>query len=160
MYDIFHKNFKGSVKTGINKSHFIKGKYCKETIWYSYSSLTYKNIEYYYNLFYKHKKKRITSEIINEITPISIAYWYMDDGYYTENLKKRDKTIGLCTNSFSLEEVNLLCNLLKNKYKLQCRIVNYENSFLIQIKQKSIPHFIDLIKPYIIPSFYYKLGIK
>lgn len=49
----------------------------------------------------KVKMPPIPKNIDQLLTPISLAYWIMDDGY----IHSRDKTISLCTDSYTLSEV-------------------------------------------------------
>lgn len=41
-----------------------------------------------------------------------MAFWICDDGTFN----KRDKLVRIATNSYTLEEVNLLLNVLSNKF--------------------------------------------
>jgi len=52
-------------------------------------------------------KKKIPDNIYELFTPIALAHWIMGDG------AKLNKSIILCTNSFSLREVIILINVLK-----------------------------------------------
>lgn len=101
---------------------------------------------YNYDLIYKY------------FTPLSLAIWVMDDG---TNINGHIK---LCTDSFTLETVELLQKLLLNKYNIETSLHNAgnnkNNKYRIYIKAKSMPIIIKLIKPYIHPSFNYKLGKK
>jgi LAGLIDADG DNA endonuclease family len=78
----------------------------------------------------------------------------MDDG----SSFNRDARI--TTNYFTLEEVNLLCNVLKSRYNIiatpnKC---GKNKGHIIYIHVNSMKLFIDIIKPYLLPSLYYKLG--
>jgi len=81
----------------------------------------------------------------------------MDDGSYL-----KDRGIVLSTPSFTYEEVLFLSKLLEQKFNLKTTIQKgglIENRFQIYILKESLPHLISLIKPFIIPSMYYKFGI-
>ena len=65
-----------------------------------------------YELFYPEGKKIIPLNIADLLTARGLAYWICDDG-------SRDKLyryVVLCTNSFTLEEVELLINVLNSKW--------------------------------------------
>lgn len=145
----------GQVKEITTKSHFIKDKFCPETTSYSLLTKSFKSIEYYHNLFYFSGKKKINLEICNLITPRALAYWYMDDGSYYFHNKKSSLNYFLCTNSFSKEEVSLLCKTLKEKFNLNTRIDKQNKIFF---KQSQINDFKKIVKPFLLKEFYYKIG--
>lgn len=57
---------------------------------------------YYHDLFYDNGIKRIPKNIGDLLTPISLAYWSMDEGY------KGTSGFTLCTDPYTLSEVQLL----------------------------------------------------
>ena len=68
------------------------------------------------------------------------------------------------TNSFTLNEVKLLVKALKNKFDLNCsihtRTDRVNKPYLIYVKSNSWKKFINLIEPYVIPHFQYKLKLR
>jgi hypothetical protein len=75
-----------------------------------------------------------------------------------------DKALFLCTDNFSLEEVNVLIDVLKNKLDLigTIKIRRNKSGFIcyrIRISRKSHLRLKELVLPYFIKSMYYKLGI-
>jgi LAGLIDADG DNA endonuclease family len=81
----------------------------------------------------------------------------MDDG----SLNKTKGNLVLCTDSYSKEDVLYLISILESKFNLSCGLIEYKKnrSYRIRINKSSIPHLIQLTKPYIISSMYYKLGL-
>src|SRR5258708_12026270 len=77
----------------------------------------------------------------------------MDDG------SSLNRGVRIATNCFTLEEVNLLCNVLKLKYNIIAtpKKCGRNNNHIIYIHAKSMKLFINIIKPYLLPSLYYKL---
>ena len=68
--------------------------------------------------------------------------------------------IKIGTDSFSVKECVLLINVLIIKYNINCTILmNNNNKPRIYIKAESKNRLISLIKPYLVPSMYYKLGL-
>jgi hypothetical protein len=67
----------------------------------------------------------------------------------------------LNTNSFTLEELQLLANALKKSILVNCSVHNRKDrgnkSHLIYIKADSWEKFKSLIEPHVIPPFAYKL---
>lgn len=63
----------------------------------------------------------------------------------------------ICTESFSLNEIKILINILKKKFDLNCSYHKVTNGFRIYIFSTSKLKFTELVKPYFIQHFYYKL---
>lgn len=102
-----------------------------------------------YNEFYINNRKSITTKILNKLTPISLAYWYMDDG---------DKTGVLATNCFSREECELMRDTLLNKFKITTTLQKQgKNQYVIYIDKNGKKAFYNLCNKYFIPSMLYKI---
>lgn len=106
--------------------------------------------------------KIVPLNILDILTPISLGHWIMGDGYWDSH----SKTIDICTDNFTLSEVELLISVLKDKFNLLCttkrRIkANKEVCWRIRFSRKSenISNLISLVQPYFIPSMLYKLNI-
>lgn len=78
----------------------------------------------------------------------------MDDGY------KTTKGIYLCTESYSLNDVEILCDVLYSKFGLECNPHKYREGFRIYIPSKSVGKLILMVKPHFIEHFYYKLTFE
>jgi len=79
----------------------------------------------------------------------------MDDG------SSFNKGAKIATYCFTFEEVNLLCKVLHNKYNIIAtpKKCGKNKSHNIYIHTNSMELFSSIIKPYLLPSLYYKLGI-
>ena len=79
----------------------------------------------------------------------------MDDGGWT------NYGVRIATNSFTLQEVELLNNAIKSKYNLETTIQNIwiQNQFSIYVKKQSINDLRNLVLPYMAYSMLYKLGV-
>jgi LAGLIDADG DNA endonuclease family len=64
------------------------------------------------------------------------------------------------TVSFSVKECVLLINVLNIKYNINCTIHMNKNKPIIYILAESKNIFISLIKSYLVPSIYNKLGLN
>jgi hypothetical protein len=124
----------------------------------SIPQLTFLHKEWYKWSDEKNKFIKIVPLNIGElITPIGLAIWIMDDGY------KNNKGIVLCTDSFTLSEVNLLIEVLKFKFGLNVRIYNRRQKdkplrWRISINDPD-NKLKELVFPYFVPSMLYKLGL-
>lgn len=98
--------------------------------------------------------KIVPMNIEKYLTPLALAIWFMDNG---SNL---DKSAKIVTNCFTFEEICFLCEVLKKKYNIiatpnKCK---QNKGFIIYIHVNSMFLFSNIIKPYMLPSLYYKLG--
>lgn len=98
--------------------------------------------------------KRVPSDIEQLLTPKGLAYWYMDDGAL--KWKGKSNAVRLCTDSFSEEDVKLLCKVLKNKFHLETSIQRKDCRPRIYIKEKSYPKLRELVLEHLHPNMYYK----
>ena len=88
----FYSIFKPYVKTGPKFIHRKLNKLTNlEHIDISFSTLKYALFNWVYEDFYVkdgHKNiKIVPKDIINKLTPVSLAYWIMDDGSFSKSLR-------------------------------------------------------------------------
>ena len=96
--------------------------------------------------FYFKSKKLVPKNI--QLTPLSLAVWYMDDGCFSDN-----KCI-IATDGFSQEDISFLQNLLLEKFNIKTSV---KNESKIMIKKESFNTFFSIISPHIILSMRYKI---
>ena len=108
----------------------------------------YEDIAHLRKVFYPENIKVISEDILSNFNEISLAYLFMDDGSYD----KSGAIIALC--NFSQESLILFKDFLLKKWNIEITI---RKSKCIYIKANSRKLFINLIKPYIIPSMMYKI---
>lgn len=140
-----------------------KNKEKKTYYGYEFGLYTFSSLNWLYDLFYLKGVKIISPMLIDYITPMSLAFLIMDDGGWV----KGSKSVRIATNNFRVEEVQLLANILKTKYDLNCTIQKLskkgntpKDKYSIYIKVESMPKLRKLVVPFIIPSMKYKLGIE
>ena len=103
-------------------------------------------------------KKKITERWIDKITPLSLAFWYMDDGSMGSEKLQRARA-SLHTHGYTEEEVNLLRSMLKKNFNIDSSIY-YSKGFFITLTADGSEKFFKLIYPYICDSMKYKLPKK
>lgn len=98
----------------------------------------------------------------------SSLVWASLTGYYflTVRFKRDDATyqkshkfVKLCTDGFMESDVDLLIQVLENKFKLECRKEKRGKGFRIVIKRKSLETLRELVCPHLHSSMLYKLGL-
>lgn len=120
-----------------------------------FNTLVFPCINFYHDIFYKQGKKQVPLNIIDYLTPISLAFWISDDGSY----HVRDHILILCTDGFTESGVDLLIDALKNKFGLKCRKEKGNSGYRIIILKSSMDKLRDMVLEYMDPSMYYKLGV-
>jgi hypothetical protein len=121
----------------------------------SFNTLSLPCFNTIYNLFYLDGKKMMPSNIFDLLTPLGLAYFLCDDGSFC----KKDSSIVLCTESFSLREVQLLQEVLENKFKIKCALNARGNGFRVRIPKKGLPVVQALLKDIMPPMMKYKIGL-
>lgn len=129
-------------------------------VYYQYriSSYTFSSLNWIYEMFYKFVdgkyKKFVPLNIEEYLTPLALAIWFMEDGF------SKGKGASIATNCFTLEEVNFLCKVLKSKYNIiaTSNKSGKNKGHIIYIHSNSMKLFTSIVKPYLLPSLYYKLG--
>ena len=107
-----------------------------------------------YNLFYPLSprglgKKIIPLNIYDLLTWEAIAHWICGDGTYSSG-------ITIQTQSFTIEEMVLLVNVLIIKFQLECTIHTQGKYNVIYIRSKSIKKNLHFLLPFIHPTMFYK----
>ena len=106
-----------------------------------------------YFLFYPKGVKIIPKDIYNLLTPVALAHLIMGDG------QSRDLGLVLCTDSFTLQEVVLLLNVLIIRYNFICTIrTNNPGQYRIYISEKSMNSLKTKVSPFMTKTMLYKIN--
>ena len=111
----------------------------------------------FFFLFYRNNKKVIPNsrEIYQLLTPIALAHFIMGDG------QKIDFGLILCTDSFTIQEVVRIINVLILRYSLICGIMQVDiGQFRIYISKKSMDKLRAIVLPYMVDTMLYKLNVN
>jgi hypothetical protein len=119
-----------------------------------FNTITSNKLKFFYDSFYKDNKKVLPKLLHRYLNPISIAYWYMDDG--SIKWKNRLKAIRICTDNFTKKEVIRLASILNEKFNLNVDIFKWRSRFRLYIHNDNC-RFNNLIKSYVIECMKYKL---
>jgi len=105
-----------------------------------------------YKDFYKDKTKIVTKKILDQLTPLSVAFWFMDDGSRCKN-----RGLAIHTNSFTLNEVEMICQWFYDKFDIITKPQKRkENQWVVFFSNKTSKEFVDIIIPYVCMSMRYK----
>lgn len=107
-------------------------------------------------VFYKDSKKIIPENISTLLKhPLSLAIWFMDDGYYY----LRDKMAYLYIPNFDEESTQHLLLACKSNFALQPIYKQKKKGSVLIFNVSETRKLMKLISPYIIPSMRYKISL-
>jgi hypothetical protein len=110
-----------------------------------------------YKLFYQVSAngnsytKVITTDLLQYLNSVSLAYWAMDDGSWSPS------GIYFHTEAFTFKECVLLVQMLHYRFGLFSTIQIHASKPMIKIAAKSMPLFRSIVTPHFHPSMLYKL---
>jgi hypothetical protein len=106
-----------------------------------------------YLLFYPNKIKIIPKNIFELLTPVTLAHLIMGDGSVSRH------GLILCTDSYLIEDVVRLINVLMIRYRLECTLrAHRKNQYRIYIRQDSMSILRTIVTPYFHSSMLYKIS--
>lgn len=108
-----------------------------------------------YFSFYPKGKKTVPLNIEERLTLLGLVYWICDDGSFC----KKHKYIRLATNSYTLQEIDLLLGILKNKFDLSCYAIQDRSGYVITISARSVIALQPLLKPIMPSMMMHKIGM-
>lgn len=111
---------------------------------------------------YANGKKVITERMMDKITPMSLAFWYMDDGTIRHRSvdDKQSPSIEISTCDFTKKENEILIDMLWNKFGVKANLRRERTYWSIYITVEGTKVFLDLIKDYIPTCMKYKTLIE
>jgi len=147
-----------------NRSQWIQGTPEKPDGWgtikFRFQSAALPSLTELYRLTHKGTsgpKAKVRRTWLNKLTPLSLAVWWLDDG----SLVSDSRQGVLCTDSFSLEEVEILQKYLKNVWDIKTSIgkVGKVEHYRLWIRStEELKKFLSIIIPHIfIESMLYKI---
>lgn len=151
---------------GSQFSEFFQGKpnrlvrfnpvYRKEYRYFRWQSNASPEIGKFRRMFYQNNRKIIPKELPKLlVSPLSLAVWFMDDGYYYP----RDKITYLYIPRYRQEELEMLVNTLGSNFSLETKVkVKKRGNLVLVFNVKETQKLLLLIKPFIIPSLSYKIS--
>ena len=138
-----------------------KSGYCDNNIYKAHLRNDDTIEEWLVSLFGNDKGITVTKEYADYLTPISLAFWYMDDGCLHQY---KDKTwqsqITLCTHAYSKEENEVLVLRLLD-FGVESKIYTIHKGdkeyYELHLPVEATKKFQSLIAKYVHPSMRYKL---
>lgn len=113
-------------------------------------SLSSKYLKHIWDDFYFKRngniRKEVHMNVLNRLTPVSLAVWYGDDGSLHP-----EGYVRIATNSFSKSEVELICRALEKNFGIVFTPhLHYQNnSYGIRADLVESKKFLELVSPYL-----------
>ena len=107
--------------------------------------------------FYENGKKTIPKNIENFLVhPITLAVWYMDDGYFY----KKDRNSLIYLGKISRSEGELLQKAVSKNFGIESKLYDKKNKgFALFFGVEETKKLHKIVKPFIIESFKYKINL-
>ena len=143
-------------KSGISsKTHYHRIRKKK----YTTLMLVTTNHSYFTRLrkyFYPEGKKRVRRKMLNKLTPLGLAVWFMDDGTTGKNNRNYPQ-LNLCTCSFSEKDNQIIKDYFKEEWDIETRIHHSRGFPRIYFNKPNSKKFINIVKKHLIPEMLYKI---
>ncbi len=152
LYDLFSSYCRSAPKITSRLPDKMTGKVYSRVTFGTFSLPCFNEL---FNLFYHEGKKIIPVNIENLLTPAGLAYWICDDGKYVDSGGLR-----LCTNSYTIQDVTRLMDVLITRFGLICTIHKPQTGqHVIYISKRSMDKLRSIVKPHMAPSMLYKIHL-
>lgn len=111
------------------------------------------------NLYSNEGRKKISLKYLNELTPLGLAVWWMDDGCMC--LAKRNRYGKLSTHCFNYEEHILLKKYFKEKWNINVTIKQEKECYFLRFNVEELKKLIKIIYPYVtqVDGMSYKIDL-
>lgn len=133
-------------KIRCSKNKQGKSFYSCHFVTYSFSRLNW-----LFDLFYSGGKKVVPKNIFDFLNRQALAIWFMDDG------GKSGVGLVLHTDCFDDQDLYLLQQVVWKKFQIKLTKQKKKKGFKLYISKNQVSLFSHWIKPYMIPSMFYKL---
>jgi len=108
---------------------------------------------------YIDKKKVIDPHMLAMMDAEALAIIFMADGgtHLDTRFKNPHASVGLHTKGFSYADNQALSKAIYDKTNIRTSVVRHGKYWHLRVKTKDIQLFVDTVRPYVLPSFEYKL---
>jgi len=118
-----------------------------------FTTLSHVELERFRSAFYRNRRKVIPEEL--ELTPLSMAVWFMDDG---SRKSSQCRGLYLNTQSFTESEVMLLQEVMRRDVGVRTTVRKQRDGLQIYVPAPSAPTLTAFITREVLPSMRYKLS--
>ena len=150
--DKFPRLFQGEPKY-LERKHPISGKTYR---YWRHQSYATPELGKWHTIFYADGKKHIPENLKDLLkNQLSLAVWYMDDGYYYH----RDRVSYFYLGRISRLEAIIAQNAIESNFGIHPKLLDKkQKGFALYFSPKETVEFHKQIKKFILPLFYYKIS--
>lgn len=146
--NFFNKQVKKTYKTCYYQSNYLKYFTKLEKIFYTDT-----------------RKKIVNRKILNKLTPLALAIWWMDDGslviYNRKDRNAVNRYATLATCSFTIEENLEIIKYFSEVWGITPQLKFVSRKYpVLKFPMLEFNKLVKIIEPYIIPSMHYKIDFK
>jgi len=150
-FDFLKNIFADSAIVKINRIH---PKTKQEYKYVRCQSKTLPELKEIKDIFYPKGKKIVPLNLKEYLMePISLAVWFMDDGYYYQ----RDKCGYLYLGNISKEEAEVCKNTLEENFQLKTKVLSKKKGYALYFPRLEMLKLKEIVQQHIIPMFRYKM---
>lgn len=124
-----------------------------------FKTYSHPEFQFYYHLFYPlcdgKRVKRVPKNIADLLTPKGLAYWYIDDGS-TSSARGFKSCVFNCQ-GFDRIGLEILAQAMQSTFNFHTSVYVDKTFYKLYVRAQSVKKFLNLIKPFMHPDFYYKL---
>ena len=103
-------------------------------------------------------KKEFSWDYLKQLTPLSLAIWYMDDGSLdVRNDARTSARIHICVQAMSRETRERLTSYLRDTWDLDVRLTSVRGKSILVFPKLAAEELQNIVAPYVHPSMEYKL---
>jgi len=112
-----------------------------------------------HKITHKNGRKTVSTEWLEKLSELGLAFWFQDDGHTTMSGRKRkdgthtQHVARIATNGFAEPEINIILEYFINKWDLKFHKVRGDHGISIGIRCNAAKRFIDLIAPHLYLSY-------
>lgn len=99
--------------------------------------------------------KKIIPVWLEQVDERGLAYWFMDDGSTSRNVRGITH-VAFHTEGFAKEENQVLCDWLGERFGIQCRVSVSKGYFYLYVPRKEALKLLHIVAPYLHKSMTYK----
>ena len=126
---------------------------------------TYKFIKTYRKILYPNNVKKIANiKILNKLTPLGLAIWYMDDGGLSQKKEGGVVTSNdlILNTHLSKEDNQIIIDYFNNRWGISFTQVKNKRQYRLRCGTREARKFLDIVRPYVsqVKSMEHKLNVK
>lgn len=132
-----------------------------DTLQWYFSTRSLRSLEEFRGIFYENGRKTVPHSIKKLLnSPISLAVWFMDDGTL-DYREKSHYSFSISADDFTVEEAELLQEALRENFgiisSIQTPSSRGKRYTKLYIGKPGRDRFLEIVRPYILSCFAYKL---